>query len=87
MPDELAGYIQLEDDEDMGSRNRVSANAALGHGGPRRDREERWKQMDALAEDATQRWFELDGAFDEYRDSLSALAATYIRAHRADFKA
>ena len=65
----------------------VTANAAFGHGGPSRDREERWKQIDALAEDAKRRWFELDGNFDEHRDNLSALVATYIRAHRTDFKA
>jgi hypothetical protein len=42
--------------------------------------------MERLGEAARERWGSLDGAFDEYRDNLSALAASYIRAHRGDFR-
>jgi hypothetical protein len=63
----------------------VSANAAFGPEGPSRDRDDRGKQMDGLPGSAKESWSELDRAFDEYRDNLSALAAAYIRAHRSDF--
>ena len=63
----------------------AEANAAFGHDGPDKGRDQRWTQMDSLPEQARALWFELDGRFDEYRDNLSGLAALYIRAHRAEF--
>lgn len=62
----------------------VAANAVFGDE-PSRDRDERGRQMDRLSDDRKQRWSELDDAFYEYRDDLSALAARYIRAHRTEF--
>ena len=63
----------------------AAANAVFGGEGPSADREQRGIQLDALGGSATTRWFELDGAFFEYKDKLSALAARFIRDHRADF--
>ena len=63
----------------------VGANALFGEEGPSADRNHRWRQLDSLGEQATSLWFELDGAFFEYKDNLSALAARFIRGHREGF--
>jgi hypothetical protein len=63
----------------------VEANAAFGPGGPDPDRERRWAQMKALGKSPSEKWGELDGAFYEYQDNLSQLAARYIRAKRGQF--
>jgi uncharacterized protein DUF4375 len=63
----------------------TEANAAFGSGGPDSDRERRWAQMKALGESASVKWGELDGAFYEYKDDLSKLAARYIRSNRLEF--
>jgi hypothetical protein len=60
----------------------VRANGVFGATGPDPDRDARWKQMAALPEDAKALWYDLDGAFYEYEDPLSALAAAYARRHR-----
>jgi hypothetical protein len=41
--------------------------------------------MDALPQEARGKWFDLDGAFYEYKDDLSQMAAQYIRRHRDHF--
>jgi hypothetical protein len=61
------------------------ANAVFGPEGPDPDRGRRGEQMEKLPPDARERWYELDGAFYEYRDNLSSLAAQYIRRHRDAF--
>jgi hypothetical protein len=63
----------------------AEANAVFGPAGPDRDRGRRWDQMKALPPAGRDRWHELDGAFQDYEEDLSALAARYIRAHRDQF--
>jgi len=75
--------------EELGAQHTATllkeANGVFGEGGPDPDRDKRGMQMDALPKGARDRWFDLDGAFYEYRDDLSRLAAGYIRRHRDDF--
>jgi len=63
----------------------VAANAVFGSEGPSPSREDRWSQMDSLGETAVNLWYELDGAFFEYKDDLSALTARFIRNNRPEF--
>lgn len=63
----------------------LQANSVFGAAGPHPDRAVRWKQMDSLPETAKAMWFELDRAFDEYREPLPTLAAAYVRKHAAEF--
>ena len=63
----------------------ADANAVFGAEGPDADRDRRGAQMDGLPQEARDRWFDLDGAFYEYKNNLSQLAAGYIRRHRDDF--
>jgi hypothetical protein len=63
----------------------IAANAVFGPEGPSADREQRWKQLEALGDRATTLWFDFDGGFFEYKDNLPALAATFIRANKAAF--
>jgi hypothetical protein len=61
------------------------ANAVFGAEGPDPDRDKRGAQMDRLPQEARDKWSDLDGAFYEYKDNLSQLAAQYIRRHRDFF--
>lgn len=63
----------------------AEANAAFGPEGPDPDRDRRTARMGGLPQEARDRWFDLDGAFYEYKDDLSRLAAGYIRRHRDNF--
>jgi len=63
----------------------AQANAVFGPHGPDPDRERRWKQIDGLAESDRGKWGVLDGAFFEYQDNLSQMAAAFIRKNRLGF--
>jgi hypothetical protein len=52
---------------------------------PAANRDDRERQMEALAETARHTWSSLDEAFLEYRDNLAALERKYVAAHRRDF--
>jgi hypothetical protein len=61
------------------------AIAFFGEGGPSRDREARWKQMDEWSESQKASLNALDDEFYEYPDPIADLAMEYCLAHRDDF--
>jgi hypothetical protein len=57
------------------------ANAVVGSDGPPTDRDARTKLVEALDDSALDRFEQLDAAFLEYKDNLSALLAEYMKAN------
>ena len=57
------------------------ANSLFGSDGPPADRDSRQEAVELLTESDPDRFEELDGAFLEYRDNLSELLATFMRAN------
>lgn len=53
---------------------------------PAAERDARQSQMEALPDSARELWSQLDGAFYEYQDNLTALERAYVQAHRGEFR-
>jgi hypothetical protein len=62
------------------------AIGVFGEGGPSRDRQLRWKQMDSWTESQKATLDALDGEFYEFPDPLDDLIAKHCRAHPGDFR-
>ena len=62
------------------------ANACFGPTGPSPDPETRARQMDAIGEQAEERWQALSERFFAYPDDLTTLMRAYVTSHRAEIR-